>query len=370
MTDGSKQGNDESPRSRDRQDSGPIVHEDLPDILEIFGSDPLVKGAVRPTSADDDRSSWPTSDHNGLREVVADPDSDAESDGTDDWDPMASPSDEVDEGDERSARNRGARRESESDSPSGDVASTPLSTERRLSEMRDILQLNEDRLGRLESTIQDLAKQTNFLPPKLRGLGKKVDELSTSVGDARLRSLLADIVSMGDLAEGALRALPDQAQEAHGTDARRYFRAMATRIEQILEAYDLQEIPTDAEFDPTVHNAIDVTSVNDEALDGQIIDVVRRGYRSEHSVLRYAEVTVGRYVPQPEVEVELEAEAVESQRAKEEDISATYAPFLGASSTAEDSKNLTMRGTKRSSGSNETTDDTADAERGVEPPSA
>jgi molecular chaperone GrpE (heat shock protein) len=366
MTDGSKQGNDESARSHDRPDSGRIVHDDLPDILEIFGSDPLVKGAVPPVPSAGHREAHQDEEHGSM------------------WDPMASPGDEVDTVLALEADGELSRRTVRSDPPSDGVV-VQLSTERSLSEMRDILQLNEDRLGRLEATIQDLAKQTNFLPPKLRGLGKKVDELSTSVGDARLRSLLADVVGLGDLAEGALRAYPQDDTELHGAEARRFFDALSTRVGQILEAYDLQEIPTDAEFDPTVHNAIDVKPVTDEALDGQIIDVVRRGYRSEHSVLRYAEVTVGRHEEQPETEpvVEPAAKPAAKSAAKsaakpaakqrtghDDDISSTYAPFLGASGTAEDSKNLTKRGTKKSSKKNQTTDNRADAESGVEPPSA
>ena len=281
------------------------------------------------------------------------------------WDPMASPSDEIDE--EDVLRLDGTSPGETVGNLYRDDGVTPLSMERRLSEMRDILQLNEDRLGRLESTIQDLSKQTNFLPPKLRGLGKKVDELSTSVGDARMRSLLADVAGLGDLAEGALRVLSDdEGDKLTGAEVQRYFNAMATRVEQILEANDLLEIPTDIAFDPTLHNAIDVQPVEDEELDGCIIDVVRRGYRSEHSVLRFAEVTVGRF----EGQAQEEGDPADKKSEHSDDISSTYTPFLGASSTAEDSQNLTKRGTKRSSDQPETNDDAADSDDGVEPSSA
>jgi len=319
-----------------------------------------VQDSEQSAHAVDSDASWATTEQQGDEEALVA----SEDEPPREWDSMPSPSDEIDAPDATSQNETASAETFEEHPEPGD--GSPPSTERHLAEMRGILQLNEDRLGRLEITLQDLSKQTNFLPPKLRGLGKKVDELSTSVGDARMRSLLSDIAGLGDLTEGALRVFPaddsaDKNEKASRTEAHRYFHAIATRVEQILDSYDIQMIPTDTGFDPTLHNAVDVQVVQEKELDGHIMDVIRRGYRSKHSVLRFSEVIVGRLDSQQHTREEDE---------QTDDISSTYAPFLGASGTAEDNEDLTKRMSQHSSDQPETNNDEADSDGGVTPPSA
>jgi len=354
MTEASKGGRDDGSQpesSKARQDHGPIVHEDLPDILEIFGADPLVSDLPEPGEMGQDMAKWDEDGERGEdKKTLVDPHQDPN------WDPMDSPIDEEAEAEvEDEPVVRAARSDDEDDSLARRLQ---LAVEQSLNEMRDILSLNEDRLGRLETTLQSLNKQTNFLPPKLRGLGKKVDELTTSVGEARTRSLLVDIVGMGDLVEGALRSMPaPEAEDAAAlSETRRYFEAMATRIDQILESHDLQEIPTDSEFDPTVHNAIEIAPIDDADMDGQIVDVVRRGFRSEHSVLRYAEVTVGKY---QQTEDEQNDDTVQEG---EDDVRnnvspITLTPFLGPTGTTADTRDLSKKATKSGKDKKRTNDD-------------
>jgi molecular chaperone GrpE (heat shock protein) len=329
-----------------RQDHGPIVHEDLPDILEIFGAAPLVSDVPEVDEMGQDMAKWDQTDAHEDKQAVVDPHQDPN------WDPMDSPIDEEalaeEEEEEQAEAAAGKVRAGVQDEEQSLVHRLHLAVEQSLNEMRDILSLNEDRLGRLEITLQSLNKQTNFLPPKLRGLGKKVDELTTSVGEARTRGLLVDIVGMGDLVEGALRSMTVVANESPAqAETRRYFEAMATRVEQILESHDIQEIPTDSEFDPTVHNAIEIQAVDDPDMDGQIVDVLRRGFRSEHSVLRYAEVTVGKY-QHPDVE-ETDAEVESDDEDTRKNVTPiTLTPFLGPTGTTADTHSLSKKATKSS----------------------
>jgi len=269
-----------SPERRPPDRRAPVLGDDLPQILEVFGSAPLVRQApaAKPTT--------PGTPPAGARA------SDALADDPQDWDPLAS----VDEGDEdavSSASHPGtpsAARPGHTTASAGDIPGTDA----RIGQIDDMVRQSDERLGRVELGIQSLSQQSQFLPPKLRGLSKKVDELAIAVGDVRVRSLLVELVGLGDLVDGALKALPEQDSGPIG-GARRFFRALATRIDQVLEAHDAHSIPIDGGFDPTVHNAVDVLDVDDPALEGQIVELVRPGFRTEHSVLRYAEVAVGRY---------------------------------------------------------------------------
>ncbi len=402
MKDGSKKnGGEQAGSAPEKARSGSSLQEEHPDILEVFGADPLVTGAQKKTDKPHPHGDQPKAGNPVTESVESraelqataevakalNPEETLDGEGWPAdpdlvdpmlsesnhalWDPMGSPMDDLPTGETDQAHDHEHTPTSQHDDETR--GQSPLAAERSLAEMRGLLQLNEDRLGRLEITLEGVAKQSSFIPPKLRGLGKKVDELSTSMGDARLRSVLGDVVGLGDLVEGALRAFPEENGEIPRVEGLRYFQAMLTRVGQILDTYDLSQIPTDIDFDPNIHNAIDVEPVSDEELDGKIIETVRPGYRSEHSVLRYAEVTVGRYDPtlletaaQEDAPASNEEDAApdasepsQDKQAGSEphDVSPGFAPFLGASGTAEDSKNLTKRGTRKSSKKKKSTDD-------------
>ncbi|MDR1741360.1 MAG: nucleotide exchange factor GrpE, partial [Synergistaceae bacterium] len=47
-------------------------------------------------------------------------------------------------------------------------------------------------------------------------------------------------------------------------------------------------------FDPSVHEAIETSDVDDPSMDGKVLSELSRGYRAEERVLRPARVIVGR----------------------------------------------------------------------------
>ena len=62
MTDGSKKGDEGSSSSPDHEADSPVVHDDLPEILEIFGSAPLVQDSEQPADSEFNGASWKTTD--------------------------------------------------------------------------------------------------------------------------------------------------------------------------------------------------------------------------------------------------------------------------------------------------------------------
>ena len=84
-------------------------------------------------------------------------------------------------------------------------------------------------------------------------------------------------------------------------------------------------------------------------------------------VLRFSEVIIGRFDNQQHAR---EAEVQENGAPEEiDDISSTYAPFLGASGTAEDNEDLTKQADCSSSDQHETNNDADNSESGELPPS-
>ncbi|MDO4219209.1 MAG: nucleotide exchange factor GrpE [Synergistaceae bacterium] len=62
-----------------------------------------------------------------------------------------------------------------------------------------------------------------------------------------------------------------------------------------LESLGLEFIEAEGDFDPTLHEAIFMEPVEDEALDGKIIGAVSRGYKLGGRVLRASKVRVGKF---------------------------------------------------------------------------
>lgn len=62
-----------------------------------------------------------------------------------------------------------------------------------------------------------------------------------------------------------------------------------------LESLGLEFIDAEGDFDPSLHEAILMEPVEDEAMDGKIIGAVSRGYKLGGRVLRASKVRVGKF---------------------------------------------------------------------------
>jgi molecular chaperone GrpE (heat shock protein) len=140
------------------------------------------------------------------------------------------------------------------------------------------------RLGQLAEAVDLTARQVTFLPPQVRNLSSKVDRAVEAIGESRYQSLLLRLLGIYDLVcQMRLNA------EENKPD----LLILDTQLRQLLEANGLSAIPTEGRFDPSLHLSVGRVECNDPALDGQVVEVVRPGFKTETSVLRFAEVRVG-----------------------------------------------------------------------------
>lgn len=63
---------------------------------------------------------------------------------------------------------------------------------------------------------------------------------------------------------------------------------------QALMGLGLTLVPTEGPFDPKVHEAVGTVEVDDDAMDGQIVEALNRGYRIGDKLLRASLVKVGK----------------------------------------------------------------------------
>lgn len=149
------------------------------------------------------------------------------------------------------------------------------------------------RLAAVEAMLAGLARQAAFVPPKLRGLGERVDALATALAHARSRDLLTELCAMDDLVAGGLAARAGGDAEAPA----RVLLALASTLGALLEAQGVTETPTSGAFDPTLQRAVRALPVDDPDCDGLVVEVDRRGFLLAGKVLRFADVAVGRHGP-------------------------------------------------------------------------
>ena len=76
------------------------------------------------------------------------------------------------------------------------------------------------------------------------------------------------------------------------------YKGVSMVAKQFMEAMShlgLEQISTDGPFDPSVHEAVSMEPIEDEAKDGHVIGALRKGYKLAGRVIRAAQVRVGRY---------------------------------------------------------------------------
>jgi molecular chaperone GrpE (heat shock protein) len=157
------------------------------------------------------------------------------------------------------------------------------------------------RLEQLAEAVDLTARQVTFLPPQVRNLSSKMDRAVEAIGESRYQSLLLRLLGIYDLV-CQMQANPEteMAPGVQSAQVPDQYGVLRTQLRQLLEANGLSEIPAEGRFDPSLQLSVGSVACSDPALDGQVLEVVRTGFKTETTVLRFAEVRVGQYIMQPE----------------------------------------------------------------------
>lgn len=157
----------------------------------------------------------------------------------------------------------------------------------------NLIDLSET-LSKVSSGVDKLIGQQALFPNKLLQLGRKMDEVIYSITETRIRDLLRSLIFLYDLIEQMLHSTKNNGEKESVDN----YETLLTQIRQMLLVNGIETISTDIPFDPKLHNCVKSVECIDSSKDGTITEVIRRGFKTEQAVLRYADVVVAKYKTQ------------------------------------------------------------------------
>ena len=147
----------------------------------------------------------------------------------------------------------------------------------------------EQTVVQLTATIVQLRERADLLPRQVRQLGNKVDDMTESVSEPRIRDLLGSFLLLYDLVEQML--LNSELDEASVKD----YQVLRDQITQALQVNGVFPMTEAQRFDPNIHKAVETTPCLTPEEDGEISRVYRSGFRTDQRILRFTEVIVKSY---------------------------------------------------------------------------
>lgn len=139
----------------------------------------------------------------------------------------------------------------------------------------------------LEQRITDLDNQLKRAVADYHNLEKRVSEGRSELTKWGTSELLIKILPTLDHLEQALVGASDQEKQSG------WFKGVELAVKElntVLQLEGLDQIAVDGQFDPNLHEALDLRNGDDN----KILEVVRKGYTLNGKVLRPAGVVVGR----------------------------------------------------------------------------
>src|SRR3989344_1620433 len=120
-----------------------------------------------------------------------------------------------------------------------------------------------------------------------QNLEKRVAEGRSEMNSWAVTNLLTRIAQVLHYFDQAFKGVSEQEQQSS------WFKGVQManlQLQQVLQNEGLEEIETDGQFDPALHEAVDTR----EGEDGRILEVVEKGYMLNGKILKPARVIVGK----------------------------------------------------------------------------
>lgn len=167
--------------------------------------------------------------------------------------------------------------------------------------------IKEDEIKQLEERITSLEDQLKRAVADYHNLEKRVQADSSAIASYLRGELVIKLLPVLDSLDQAVAGVSGSEAESG------WVKGVLMSIKQFRQALaddGLVEIPAQDNFDPNLHEALDVH----EGEDNKILEVLQRGYTLNGKVLRPAKVVVGKKV------VDTEKNWAQSDQTKNDDM--------------------------------------------------
>jgi molecular chaperone GrpE len=139
----------------------------------------------------------------------------------------------------------------------------------------------------LEQRVKSLEDQLKRALADYQNLEKRVAEGRSELARWATSEVVQKILPVMDHLDKALSGMSDEEKKSGWAKG---VQMAVAELKNVLKSEGLDEIAVDGQFDPTLHEAVDMR----EGEDNMILEVVEKGYSSNGKILRPARVIVGK----------------------------------------------------------------------------
>lgn len=142
-------------------------------------------------------------------------------------------------------------------------------------------------LQALKQNFETVDSQFKRALADYQNLEKRIADGRSEMNSWAVTDLLTRIAGVMHYFDQAFKGVTDDEQKSG------WFKGvqMATlQLRQVLKDQGLEEIETDGQFDPSLHEAIDTK----DGEDGKILEIIEKGYKLNGKILKPARVIVGK----------------------------------------------------------------------------
>lgn len=171
-----------------------------------------------------------------------------------------------------------------------DAPESAAKAEEKKPEQTDELENLKAEIERQKEEIESLTEQTARARADFYNYRTRVErdrELNAKLAGERAVSGLLPVYENLERIKDALKDVDGNLYTGVSMVSQQFMEALAS--------LGLEEIETEGEFDPNVHEAVAVEQVDDKSKDGEIAETLRNGYKLAGRVLRAAQVKVSKY---------------------------------------------------------------------------
>ena len=145
----------------------------------------------------------------------------------------------------------------------------------------------ENKTIELEAKVEELESQLKRAVADYHNLERRITEGRSELNSWASGELIKKMLPVLDHLETALNGITEEEKQSGWAKG---VELAVKEFKQVFEQEGLDQIETDGQFDPNLHEAVDMR----DGENNMILETIKKGYNLNGKVLRPAQVVVGR----------------------------------------------------------------------------